>query len=198
MATPPFVFQEGESYVKRYRIALISFLLNFVVGGLWLLPGLGMLHDPVLRVPAVYCFLVPGILAITLPFLLIHRCALHLTNKRLILKTGILGQNYYEIDLVNIQNLSYKKSALGGLFFNYGNIFIVTAGTTITDQIKFPSVHNPEHVIASIKERMMKAADTLSQDEVSGSQVTAAAFCPKCGSRIDSGDQFCRACGVRL
>lgn len=63
-----------------------------------------------------------------LVFLRITHIELGITNKRIIVKSGLFSSNTTEATLDKVQNVNFRQSLLGKLF-NYGTVVIQTAAT---------------------------------------------------------------------
>lgn len=65
-----------------------------------------------------------------------------LTNKRVIVKTGVISRTTHEVLLKSIEAVSYDQSILGR-FLNYGTVSISGRGTT---QVKLDWMEDPLNV----------------------------------------------------
>ena len=94
----------GEQLVLEGRVTRIAVVFSL----LWSLPF----------------FFIPSILM----FLRLTHTELGITNKRVIVKTGLFSTTTMETTLDKVQNVTFRQPLLGKMF-NYGTIVIQTAAT---------------------------------------------------------------------
>lgn len=82
-----------------------------------------------------YIFLIISIIM----FLKKYLTEMVITDRRVVIKTGILSATTDELKLEKIESISVKKT-LFGMIFNYGTIYFSGTGTT---KVKFDFVSNP-------------------------------------------------------
>lgn len=63
------------------------------------------------------------------PFVLTRTDEFAITNKRVIMKTGVISRNVFEITLPHIESVNVDQS-IAGRIFNYGTVVIVGSGGT--------------------------------------------------------------------
>lgn len=73
------------------------------------------------------------------PYLKIKTDVMAITNKRLILKTGIISKSTFELQLAQVEAIRVKQSVFGGLL-GYGTIVVHGTGRS-TDKVAF--ISNP-------------------------------------------------------
>lgn len=116
-------------------------------GGLTLIAALWAVAMVViaLNVPEVWVFVVATLLALLIGYgyvwLVSKNTEYYITNKRLIVKKGIMQRNTSEIRLVKCEGVMVEQSLLGRLF-NFGTIKITTGEVVntyqfIADPIRF-------------------------------------------------------------
>lgn len=136
----------GEHVTYETRLHKIVFFWPIVLAVL----GFALFSDPVSRpaAPMVLGMAVLGGLAVWLQF---STSEFAVTNKRVIIKVGILRRRTLEIMLTKVEAISVDQS-LGGQMLGYGTIVVVGTGGT----------HEPFKGIASPLEfrRAVQAAST--------------------------------------
>ena len=96
-----------------------------------------------------------GIMALSLLSFLVRwlkwRCTVYgITNKRILLKTGIVGRSYVDCSLAKIHNL-HVDIPVHGRTLGFGTVSIVTAGSGITE-IQWENVRDPLGVQRELNE----------------------------------------------
>jgi uncharacterized membrane protein YdbT with pleckstrin-like domain len=108
-----------------------------------------------LNVPEIWVFVLVSLLALLIGYIYVWTVSknteYYITNKRLIVKKGIIQRNTSEIRLVKCEGVMVEQSILGRLF-NYGTIKITTG-----------EVVNTYQFIASPIRFRTKLNDTLDQ-----------------------------------
>jgi uncharacterized membrane protein YdbT with pleckstrin-like domain len=84
--------------------------------------------------------LIPSIITLGIyPFMISKFSEFGITNKRLIIKTGILSRKTLELNLSKIESVNVNQSILGRIL-GYGNIGVIGTGGT---KEYFVSIKNP-------------------------------------------------------
>jgi len=137
-----------ERVVHRGHISLWASWLTFALGGLAILFGLMLLsfvlfsHFSPPSGLGWFVFLVlclPGFALIMIPLIRRRATELAVTNKRVIVKFGLLTTHALEIRLSKIETVRVNQGLIGRLF-NYGTIVITGTGATF-DPI--PKISSP-------------------------------------------------------
>lgn len=137
---------------KIIKVVKLHFF-TFIIPGLFLLLGLGMLNG---SLP----FLGIVIAVISIINILIKICIeMVITNKRVIIKKGVLSANTDELKLEKIESVSINKS-LFGMIFNYGSVFFSGTGTT---KVKFVFVVDPIAVKKVVEDTIEEYQKKLTQ-----------------------------------
>lgn len=63
------------------------------------------------------------------PIIMTHTDEFAITNKRVIMKTGLISRNVFEMTLTHIESINVDQS-IAGRIFNYGTVIIVGSGGT--------------------------------------------------------------------
>lgn len=138
---------KGETILLKGKIALRKYWLNFLVGGLLLLPSIPMLvmglMDPTTRAALGFSVaeFVTALLIVAPAIMRMLTNELVLTNKRVIAKVGIVSLDAVEIKLEKIESVVVKQSLFGKLL-NYGTIVVTGTGAThaIIPAIAYPVI----------------------------------------------------------
>lgn len=113
----------GEEVIYRTRISLVVFTWPILVG----LVALGVLLLGY-RVPAAVVFVVA--LLLFLPkYVAFVTSEFAVTNKRLIVKVGVLRRRIVELQLSKVEAIAVDQSLLGRML-GYGNIVVTGTGGT--------------------------------------------------------------------
>ena len=83
-------------------------------------------------------FIIGGLLAYT-PYLIVNNSEFAVTNKRVIIKVGILRTRSFELFLSKIEGITVDQSVFGSMF-NFGDIVITGSGGT---KEMFPGIQSP-------------------------------------------------------
>lgn len=89
---------------------------------------------------ALFCLVIAAYMGIR-AWILYTTSEYGVTNKRVIMKTGLIQRDAFEIFLPRIEGIKVWQSILGRLF-NYGTITVVGTGGT---QDSFPQIPDPVH-----------------------------------------------------
>lgn len=136
-----------ERVVHRAHISLWASWLTFAFGGLAILVGLifTMISLFAHGIPAGFAWVfllllcLPGAILIALPLIRRSATELAVTNKRVIVKSGIFSTHALEIRLSKVETVRVNQGLVGRLF-NYGTIVITGTGATF-DPI--PKISSP-------------------------------------------------------
>jgi len=80
--------------------------------------------------PVVLCFILIGIPLVLWVFIVRRTTEMAYTNKRVIIKTGIISRDTDEVRVDRIESIDIKQSILGRIF-GFGTIFITGTGGKI-------------------------------------------------------------------
>ena len=142
------IIEVEEKTLKEEKPALSSYAGVFVIGVIFLFFGVKALVTGFL---IQLLFIVGAI---------IHRNSIlyTITNKRVKVKRGILGNKVDEIDIDHIRNVSLRQN-FSAKIMKYGDVLIGTAGTG-GYEIIIEKIDNPEETVALIKglQSRMKSA----------------------------------------
>lgn len=148
---------------------------HFIVNIPWIIIGMLLLVAPVVLIPMVLGnlklpFVIPGGYILvgtlfwylaTLGFLLTSFLRwffnIYIVTSERIVDIDfihILFKEFSEARLVNIQDITYNTGGVFESFFNYGNVFIQTAGTQ--PNFEFLSVPRPDAVVQTVSELVEK------------------------------------------
>jgi len=123
------VIGSGEQVLYRATIALATYWLSFLVGGLLLLPGVVLIFAPGapgVSGPAMFMFLL-GAALVGKPFLDRATTELVITNRRIIAKIGLISRRTIELNLSKIESIRVDQGLLGRML-DFGNIVVVGTG----------------------------------------------------------------------
>jgi hypothetical protein len=128
------VLAEGERIVYRAHISRWKFFLSYLLGILFVLAGLAayvrrsdMGTDS--PIPAAI-LLVVGILLFLTAVVRRWTTELVLTNRRLIMKQGLVARNTVEMNLGKVESLHVNQSLMGRIC-NYGDVTVVGTGASL-------------------------------------------------------------------
>jgi uncharacterized membrane protein YdbT with pleckstrin-like domain len=128
------VLAEGERIVYRAHISRWKFFLSYLLGILFVLAGLAAYvrrsdmgtDSPILAA----ILLVVGILLFLTAVVRRWTTELVLTNRRLIMKQGLVARNTVEMNLGKVESLHVNQSLMGRLF-DYGDVTVVGTGSSL-------------------------------------------------------------------
>lgn len=83
-----------------------------------------------------------GVLMLIFLFLKIKYTEAVITNKRTLLRTGVLSRNIIEIPHSRLQSIQVRQPLLGRIF-NYGDVYL--AGSNLSLRTKIEGIKNPEN-----------------------------------------------------
>lgn len=125
------VLAEGEQIVYRTQLSHWNFLFHYLVGGLFVVTGLISLLVFIFRPDESW----PGLtLVIGIPLILyalIKRLTteLALTNRRVIVKRGLISRETIEMNLNKVESIRVNQGILGRLL-KYGDVTLVGTGAS--------------------------------------------------------------------
>ncbi len=140
---PKELLSSSEEILIVYKPWLGGFLIKpiilFIIGLLSLSIGIGVI-----------------LILISLIWMVVNylkwRATLYaITNKRIIVKKGIIGINYEDARIDKIQNIFLSQGIIGRLL-NYGDIGFSTAGVMGLPIIEFKSCKSPKLVLKNANE----------------------------------------------
>ncbi len=128
------VLGEGETIIHRATISHWNFLFLYVVGTLFVLGGIGLLvvsmnRQDISQVMAAIP-LVIGLLLILIAIINRSTTELALTNRRIIVKRGLVSRNTIEMNLGKIESIHVNQGLLGRML-NYGDVTVVGTGSSL-------------------------------------------------------------------
>jgi len=120
------------------------------------------------------------------------------TDKRVLIKTGVITRHTLETLLTKVENIGVEQTVWGRLL-NYGTIAVTGTGAT---KETFSDISAPlefrKHVQAAavaFEERGTAAHDLTSGSSTAASQSREMRDCPFCAERILAKAKICRFCG---
>lgn len=119
---------DGERVLYETHISLWT-QWRLVLGGLLLFAGDVLLYELRLGVPAKW-YVVPVVLGLTLWLVIYLRyktTEIAITNRRIVVKHGIIRRLSREVNIVRVQNIDIVQSILGRLF-DFGTLDIRCGG----------------------------------------------------------------------
>ncbi len=139
---PPDILDEDEIPLLETRPIVLGFIIKplilLFISLITLSIGIGAI------------LLLISIIWLTIELLKWKNTSYVITNKRVIIKTGIIGIDYTDANLSKINNIFFKQGILGRIF-NYGSIWIATAGVMGMPFVEFKSIRNPKGTLRLLK-----------------------------------------------
>lgn len=92
-----------------------------------------------------------GLLVALFIVFVLHYLNIHVVSEERIVdidQTGLLFREVSELNIETIEDVTSQKKGLLGNIFNYGTVFVQTAGAT--ERFEFDNIANPERVTAVI------------------------------------------------
>ena len=131
------VLADGEKIVYQSYISHWYFLGRYVVGGFFLMMGLAMVFVSLSSLsssrsfgPVIgLLFIMMGILLILYSLIKRFTTELALTNRRLIVKRGLISRETTEMNLNKVESIDVNQGPLGRLL-NYGDVTVVGTGAS--------------------------------------------------------------------
>jgi membrane protein YdbS with pleckstrin-like domain len=131
---PRDMMERNERIVFETHKGIIGvFLSHIAVGALFLAGGIVVLVIPKWSIPGAVLIVV-GLVIALVGYLKWRSVIYALTTKRIIVLQGIFSKDLYENRLDRVQDIRMKIS-FGQRIFNYGDIYITTAGTSGVEAI---------------------------------------------------------------
>ena len=141
----------GETVIYQTRLHWIVMLGHVVVGCLLLgLPGVFLLYYAVsqngIEASTLHAMegggvalMVCGVVAIVMGMVRRNATEMALTNRRVVIKTGVVGRNTIEMLLNKVESIEVRETVLGRTL-GYGTIVVIGTGGTPEpfDQIAHP------------------------------------------------------------
>ena len=128
------VLAQGESVVYRAEISQWKFFRSYLVGGVLVLGAVGGYFawgdqsTQSLTMAAVP--LAIGIVVILAAIIRRSTTELVLTDRRIIMKRGLVSRNTVEINLAKVESLHVNQGLMGRMF-NYGDVTVVGTGASL-------------------------------------------------------------------
>ena len=138
----PEILEEDERPLLETR----PFILGYIAKPLLLLV-IGILFSATPLGPLLLIVAIPWLIYRLLKW---RGVVYVVTNRRVIVKRGIVGLDYEDASLNKINNVFLRQGILGRLF-GYGTISITTAGVAGMPFLQFESVRSPRMVLRLIK-----------------------------------------------
>lgn len=126
------VLADGEKIVHRARISHWKFLHHYLVGGLFLFAGGGLL---VTMGQTTLTEILAGVLALfglaVILYAVVQRLTteLVLTDRRIITKRGVISRDTVEMNLSKVESLRVNQGLLGRIL-DYGDVTFVGTGVS--------------------------------------------------------------------
>lgn len=128
------VLGEGERIVYRATISHWKFFLSYLVGTLFLLTGFGAYIATGYRAGAslamVAAPLVIGLAVILTAIIRRQTTELVLTDRRIIMKRGLVSRDTVEMNLNKVESLHVNQGLMGRLL-DYGDVTVVGTGSSL-------------------------------------------------------------------
>lgn len=124
----PTLLAPGEKIVLETELSwfeYIPFIAAIIVEAICA----GLLVGEVGLVPAILLFLVVGAATALVPLLERKYSEFVVTNRRVIVKTGIISRNVFEMPPGKIESVDLSQS-IGGRIFDYGTLVLHGTGDT--------------------------------------------------------------------
>jgi membrane protein YdbS with pleckstrin-like domain len=210
----------GEQVLHRTRLHWIVLIWPFVFGIVFLAAAVACLigwysgrNDPDATVgrTALLALVVAEVLVAAIAFGagLVRRAGIEMavTNRRLIVKTGVVRRHTIELMLSKIESISVSQGVLGRIA-NYGDVLVRGSGGTAEH---FPRIADPLRLRFKAQEQIershgvagpspttvaMASSSTPGDYAPPGSQ-PAQRFCGQCGTSLPPEVEFCPRCGAR-
>jgi len=128
------VLADGERIVYRAAISHWKFVLSYLVGGLFLLAALGAYittgNHAGAALDMMAIALVIGLAVVLSAFIRRQTTELVLTNRRLIMKRGLVSRDTVEMNLNKVESLHVNQGLMGRLL-DYGDVTVVGTGASL-------------------------------------------------------------------
>ncbi len=128
------VLGEGERIVYRAAVSRWKFFLSYLVGGLFLFAALGAFITSGNQAGAwhavVATLLVIGVVVILSAVIRRQTTELVLTDRRIIMKSGLISRDTVEMNLNKVESLHVNQGLLGRIL-NYGDVTVVGTGASL-------------------------------------------------------------------
>lgn len=128
------VLAEGERIVYRATISHWKFFLSYLVGTLFLMTGFGAYIASGNRAGTSLAFIaVPLVIGLAVLLTAIIRrqtTELVLTDRRIIMKRGLVSRDTVEINLNKVESLHVNQGLMGRIL-DYGDVTVVGTGSSL-------------------------------------------------------------------
>ena len=128
------VLAEGERIVYRAAISHWMFFLSYFIGALFLLAALGAAIASASQANAwlagAVLLLVIGLAVIVSALIRRQTTELALTDRRIIMKRGLIARDTVEMNLGKVESLHVNQGLLGRIL-DYGDVTVVGTGASL-------------------------------------------------------------------
>ena len=128
------VLAEGERIVYRATISHWKFLLSYLVGGVFLLAALGAYiatgTDANASLAMIAIALAIGLAVILSAVIRRQTTELVLTDRRIIMKRGLVSRDTVEMNLNKVESLHVNQGLMGRIL-DYGDVTVVGTGSSL-------------------------------------------------------------------
>jgi uncharacterized membrane protein YdbT with pleckstrin-like domain len=128
------VLAQGESVVYRAEISQWKFFRSYFVGGVLVLAAIGaFIATGDQSAQALGIAAIPfgiGVAVILSAVIRRRTTELVLTDRRIIMKNGLVSRNTAEINLAKVESLHVNQGLMGRVF-NYGDVTVVGTGASL-------------------------------------------------------------------
>lgn len=136
----------GEEIVYKAKLHFFLFVQPIVFLLLsWWLYGSGA---DIVRYGSIFLLII-GVISLLQLIMVKIGSVYVVTNKRVILKTGVINRNILDLVLTKCEGLQIKQSVWGRIF-GFGTITVTTGGVTIS----YPFVSNPQRFRKEINQQI--------------------------------------------
>lgn len=138
--------QMGEEIVYKAKLHFFLFVqpIVFLLLSWWLYGS----EIDVVRYGSIFLLII-GVISLLQLIMVKIGSVYVVTNKRVILKTGVINRNVLDLVLTKCEGLQIKQSVWGRIF-GFGTITVTTGGVTIS----YPFVSNPQRFRKEINQQI--------------------------------------------
>ncbi len=140
-----------------FILIFIPLIVNYFVGGSNLFNFSGIVSDLLSLAAQIYYL---GLIIAIFVIWVLYYLNVHIVSEKRVVdidQNGLLKRQASELNLETIEDVTSEKSGFFGNIFDYGNVFIQTAGAT--ERFEFNNVPKPEkitNIVLALYEQRIK------------------------------------------
>ncbi len=128
------------------------------------------------------------------PFIEMYASEYAITNRRVIVKVGLISRRTLEMNLSKIESIKVDQSIFGRIL-GYGDIVIVGSGGTSE---AFDTIAAPLEFRRQYQQALYQMSEPFSNNASQATPQSDTLFCMSCGAKLSENAAFCASCGEKV